>query len=105
MKFFKMTLLIFGTILFFTNCWSNLEQTFHENNSNFEVHRNLLNSIIQEIETNYLSHWDGNTIVLIVDSLSGKLIKVVQLIFAPCDENTVKNHHYYDGYHRDFWSR
>jgi hypothetical protein len=32
-------------------------------------------------------------------------LRVVQLVFAPCNENAEINHHYFDGYHRHFWGQ
>lgn len=29
----------------------------------------------------------------------------VQLVYAPCDRQSEKNYHYYDGYHRDIWGQ
>jgi hypothetical protein len=34
-----------------------------------------------------------------------KKLRVVQLVYAPCDRNAEKNYHYFDGYHRDFWGQ
>lgn len=46
-----------------------------------------------------------NVVLNIVDSWNIETLKVVQLVYAPCDKNTIKNYHFYDGYHRDFWGQ
>jgi len=41
----------------------------------------------------------------VVDDWNIRTLRVVQLVYAPCDKNTEKNYHYSDGYHRDIWGQ
>lgn len=44
-------------------------------------------------------------ILNVIDEWNIGTLRVVQLIYAPCDKKAEKNYHYYDGYHRNFWGQ
>lgn len=133
------------TLLVLTTCKPNYEKIFKENNDNFEIHRPKFNNVIEDIETKYVSVWDGQEIVVSIESLNEqskktlkelgvgsieitrnsndnceknysialnviedwniRALRVVQLVFAPCEKNAEKYYHYFDGYHRDIWGQ
>ena len=41
----------------------------------------------------------------VVDNWNIFTLKVVQLVYSPCNKQTNRNYHYYDGSHRDFWGQ
>lgn len=128
-----------------TSCKQNYEKIFKANNDNFELHRQTLNKVIEDIENNYIPNWGGQEIVIPIDSMNEQTknilqdlgigsveiesnptvnceknycitlnvidewnigtLRVVQLVYAPCDKNVIKDYHYNDGYHRDFWGQ
>lgn len=60
-----------------------------------------------ELSKNFLEPCNKkiNIVLNVVDKWNVKTLKVVQLVYAPCDKNSTKNYHFYDGYNRDFWGQ
>ena len=42
---------------------------------------------------------------IVIDDWNIGSLRVVQLVYAPCDKSAIKDYHYYDGYHQDFWGQ
>lgn len=57
-----------------------------------------------EITSNPFENCDKNYWITlhIIKDWNIRTLRVVKLIFAPCDSNTPKNYHINDGYHRDW---
>lgn len=60
-----------------------------------------------EITNNPTENCDKNYCISlnVIENWNIGALRVVKLIYAPCDKKTVENFHYYDGYHRDSWGQ